>query len=194
MNRAADNNRQDRELWQRLRRLEAPTVVAVEAIEAADPVDANDLAAYLDGTADAGPVEHLEDRMLRDPQLLEQVLELRGLAGSAALSVPRRVLVRAEALVGGAAGERAGSGLAEWIGAILTGTALRWRPGVGWAAAAAVVLAAWLAGFASGHGAFNHQWLVEQRSQPLRLLDAAGSDADPLLLLAGPNGGGGGGP
>lgn len=150
MNNDANQDELARELW---RRMEA------SADGALPPVDANLLAAYLDGTASPAEVEHIEGRMAADPALLEEVIELRELAGAEADVAGWALLARAKALVPAGADETPPARTPTWRGVRGWWRSLQWT-----AAAAAVVVACW-GGYSFGQTAF----LTQRQTQAVEM-------------------------
>ena len=90
-----DRDNQGRWLWQRL------TGDGSRAGRPAAPepaLDAKLLAAWLDGSASHAELEQVERRLADDPDLLEQVLELRELIDAGVTGAPADVLRRAKSL------------------------------------------------------------------------------------------------
>ena len=115
-----DSDNQDRSLWrQYAARAQTPQ---------APPVDANTLAAYLDGSAEPEDIQLVETRMASDPGFVEEVLALRQIADLEPPLATASVLNRAKALT-------------------LRHT---WWTRMQWAAAAAAVLLACFAGYRVG--------------------------------------------
>ena len=169
MSQPRDNDERDRALWRR----HAADSPADSPADAGGPTpDPNDLAAYLDGTAEPGLVERIEARLAADPDLLEEVLELRDLAGPQDRPVPAPVLRRAKALVP-----------ARRRGGVIAGPWRRLR----WAAAAAAVVLACLAGYTSG----RHTSRTRGRSAAAATVAGSleGLIEDSALEIGEPNGG-----
>ena len=144
-------------------------------------LDANALAAYLDGTAGEKAAEQIEAGMASDPSLLEEVMELRALAGVEPVAPSEALLASAKAL---AAGGATRTGPTHSGSLVLHGF---WRR-VRWAAAAAAIVLACASGYGLGRETFNDELradaaetavLTELISEP----DLAGPQAN------GPNGG-----
>ena len=127
------NTEQDRQLWERLGAQAGPS--------ASPPLDANDLAAYLDGSADPQEIERVEARLADDPALLDELLELRRLASAGQEAAPRTLMAQAKGLLAAPAARAKRS----WWGQ------LQWA-----AAAAGVVIACW-GGYSFGANAFDSQ-------------------------------------
>jgi anti-sigma factor RsiW len=131
MNGPLDSDNQDRALWRQY---------AARARNPQTPqVDANTLAAYLDGSAEPNEVELVEARMAVDPAFVDQVMALRQMADLESTPAPTAVLSRAKGLT----------------------RRHIWRPRMRWAAAAAAVMLASLAGYNVGHGTVH----AHQRAQ-----------------------------
>ena len=116
-----DSDNLDRSLWRQF--------AAQAQTPQAPPVDANTLAAYLDGSAEPGDVQLVESRMACDPAFLEEVLALRQMADLEPTLATASVLNRAKALA----------------------HRHPWWPRMQWAAAAAAVLLACFAGYRVGN-------------------------------------------
>lgn len=93
----------------------------------APQIDPNDLAAYLDASADPEQVELVEARLADDPDFLAEVTDLRRISQLEALRVPASVLTRARSL----------------------GHRRLWPMRIRWAAAAATILLACLIGYSA---------------------------------------------
>lgn len=113
-------------------------------------LDANALAAYLDGTAGEKAAEKVEAGMASDPDLLEEVMELRALAGVEPTPPPEALLAKAKAL---AAGGATRTGPTRSGSLVLQGF---WRR-VRWAAAAAAIVLACASGYGLGRETFNDE-------------------------------------
>ena len=117
-------------------------------------LDANALAAYLAGTAGKDLAERVEAAMASDPSLLEEVIELRALAGAEPVAPPEALLARAKAL---AAGGVTRTGPTHSGSLILHGFWRRAR----WAAAAAAIVLACASGYGLGRETFNDELRAE---------------------------------
>jgi hypothetical protein len=117
-------------------------------------LDANALAAYLDGTAGKDLAERVEAAMASDPSLLEEVIELRALAGAEPVAPPEALLTRAKAL---AAGGATRTGPTHSGSLVLHGFWRRAR----WAAAAAAIVLACASGYGLGRETFNDELRAE---------------------------------
>lgn len=114
-------------------------------------VDANLLAAYLEGRADAAEREQLEARLAHDPELLEALVELRQLQDAEPATVSQTLLERIKNLLPAEASQprrisRAGS---TW-----------WRRAGNMAAAAGIFLAC-VGGYMAGGSSFRDQTLIQ---------------------------------
>ena len=127
------NTEQDRRLWERFGARTGPS--------GSPPPDANDLAAYLDGSADPQAIERVEARLADDPTLLDELIELRRLTSAEHEAAPRTLLAQAKGLLAAPAAKakRSWWGQLQWV-----------------AAAAAVVIACW-GGYSFGANAFDSQ-------------------------------------
>jgi anti-sigma factor RsiW len=147
MNEHADQDKLGRELWRRcLRSARGPAGAA--GVEELAPMDANALAAYLDGTARPEEVARVEAHLASDPQLLEEVMELRGLVPVEPAAAPAALLARAKALApvrASVATRPAAAG----------GLVRPWLRRLQWAAAAAALVVASLGGYSFGEGTFR---------------------------------------
>ncbi len=124
-----------KDLWRRFQ-AEAP------ADEGDEDPDANDLAAYLDGTAESGAAEAVERALLADPERIDAVRELRDLTSSDPVAVPPALLDALKRLGPAPDGmDRTGSS-----SGVLTFAAARWH----WAAAAAAAVVFSLLGYDMG--------------------------------------------
>jgi anti-sigma factor RsiW len=95
-----------------------------------EPVEAMDLAAYLDGTMEASARQAFEQRLIADDTALDTLIASRATLGRSE-AVPAQVTARAQALVAArepAVGPRASRTLAAWFADTFTGP---WRPAVG---------------------------------------------------------------
>jgi len=95
-----------------------------------EPVDAMDLAAYLDGTMEASARQAFEQRLVADDAALDTLIASRATLGHSE-AVTAQVTARAQALVAApepAVGPRASRSLAAWFADTFTGP---WRPAVG---------------------------------------------------------------
>ena len=128
----AETDRPDRELW---RRWTAETPQRSGGL----PIDANDLAAWLDGRADQAATERVETALSADPDLLAEVASVRD--APPAEPVPESVLSAAKAL--------AGRPRAAGRDRIIRGP---WWQRMQWAAAAAAIVLACLGGYSFGQG------------------------------------------
>lgn len=134
-------HRQDERLWRRY----------LERAGHAGPgrgLDANDLAAWLDGTAGKDVADRVEAAIASDPSLLEEVIELRALAGADPAAPSEALLARAKGL---APGEAARTAPARGRLLVLHGLWQRAR----WAAAAAAIVLACASGYGLGRETFN---------------------------------------
>lgn len=99
-----------------------------------EPVDAMDLAAYLDGTMEASARQAFELRLIADDTAVDTLIASRATLGhseAVPAQVPAQVTARAQALVAApepAVGPRASRSLAAWFADTFTGP---WRPAVG---------------------------------------------------------------
>ncbi|MEX0774905.1 MAG: hypothetical protein WD042_04220 [Phycisphaeraceae bacterium] len=163
---------EDQQLWRRV----SPT--APGSPQAYVPIDASDLAAYVDGKAGTDLAERIEQRLRHDPQLLDEVTALRQVALEPVVQAPAESIRRAVALVKAQAAPaddvmgRLGSEL---------GTALRWWLGVRWTAAATLVIVACLGGYAFGQSTMAELRQSEGRSIGSELLDLDNGSGDSLL-------------
>lgn len=177
---------QDRPLWERYlgeRYLgERYLAVVREGSSGTTRMDANTLAAYLDGTADDAQVARVEQAAVSDPELLEQILALRDVQRS----------LREEA------GQPCSS---EWAGqqalarrAVNKARATRLAPslwmrvgqfGTQWAAAALFVMAAGTAGYMAGHQTAQSDTAVNVAAVQFEEFELE----QPLLVFAVGNGG-----
>ena len=144
-------------------------------------LDANALAAYLDGTAGKDQAERVEAAMASDPSLLEEVIELRALAGAEPVAPPEALLTRAKAL---AAGGATRTGPTHSGSLVLHGFWRRAR----WAAAAAAIVLACASGYGLGRETFNDGLRAE--AAETAVLTELVSEPDLAELQA--NGGNGG--
>jgi anti-sigma factor RsiW len=95
-----------------------------------EPVDAMDLAAYLDGTMEASARQAFEQRLIADDTALDTLIASRATLDHSE-AVPAQVTARAQTLVAApepAVGPRASRSLAAWFADTFTGP---WRPAVG---------------------------------------------------------------
>ncbi|MCK4850368.1 MAG: hypothetical protein KAT11_03400 [Phycisphaerae bacterium] len=141
-------------------------------------LDHNLLAAYIEGKAEASQVEQIEALMASNPDLLEELIELRRLQDAGPALVSQAFLDRAKALVPASP--------------IIPHRTAFWQP-LQWAAAAAAVVFACLGGYNVGHSTFQSRYYTQASitSQTTPGLDAL--MADPILaLILPPNGSNGG--
>ncbi len=133
----------DRELWLRAAPARAETQQPGEPVDA--PMDALDLAAYLDGTLDAQAVDALEARLAAEPDLLDAVLSARLALAETPEAAPPRVVARAQASVAGPGRVAAprGGWFSTWL-----------RP-LGWATVAVLALVVSGAGFEIGREGYD---------------------------------------
>jgi len=135
----------DRRLWQRFRQ-------ATRSADTPKPgdLDPNDLAAYLDGTANPALVESIEQRLASDGPLLETVIELRQVRDAVSRdsdsAVPQTVTAAAKGLVGQTVVSRRDEAPA-------TLYRMNWSR-LQWAAAAVFVLTAGWGGYNTGLNAY----------------------------------------
>ncbi len=115
----------------------------------AETIDDNDLAAYLDGTADEATADRIEVRMVSDEAFLVEVMQLRRMRQAPAAAIPESLLRRLKALAGRSA-PAVISGPAQWW----TDASAWWRR-MSYAAAAAGVILACFAGYSLGQDAFE---------------------------------------
>lgn len=120
------NDDQAAELWQRLK--------GAAGRSEGEPVDANLLAAYVDGRLDDAGTEQVEAALMADPDLLDAVVDLDGADHVGAAAPPGFVLAVQAALPPGQ------------VARSDTAFASLWK----WAAAAAVLVAVSFAGFHLG--------------------------------------------
>ena len=144
-------------------------------------IDANALAAYLDGTAGEDLAERVEAAMASDPSLLEEVIELRALAGAEPVAPPEALLARAKALAAGGATRTAPT---HGSSVVLHGFWRRAR----WAAAAAAIVLACASGYGLGRETFNDE-LRAEAAETAVLTELV---SEPDLEEPQPNGGTGG--
>jgi anti-sigma factor RsiW len=111
-------------------------------------LDANALAAYLDGKAGKDLAKRVEAAMASDPSLLEEVIELRALAGAKLVAPSEALLARAKALAQGGVTR---TGPTHSGPLVLHGFWRRAR----WAAAAAAIVLACASGYGLGRETFN---------------------------------------
>lgn len=142
---------QDRRLWRRY-------AARAGQPPGQPPLEANVLAAYLDGTAGPETVERLEARMAADPAVLAEVMELRGLASVEGGPVPPAVLAKAKALVRAEAVESR-------PGPALVIRPRAWWQRLQWAAAAAVIVVSCLGGYSFGRDTFRAQVRAEAAAE-----------------------------
>ena len=115
-----DSDKLDRRLWRQF---------SSQAQEPQTPqIDPNDLAAYLDGSADPQQVELIESRLAADADFLAEVKDLRRISQLDAPCIPASVLARARSLA----------------------HPRLWPTRIRWAATAAAVLLACVAGYKTG--------------------------------------------
>ena len=135
-----DSDIQDRRLWQQS--------FAEENLKLSDlpGLDPNLLAAYLQGSAKPEEIELLEASLASNPLLLEEFMALRQISAMDSTPAPASLLRRAKAL----------------------NHRYSWRPRFQWAAAAAAVLLACMAGYSVGgatlRGQNQAQSLVSSRA------------------------------
>ena len=157
MDKDSKQNEQDRELW---RRYSARSADEPELSE----IDANVLAGYLDGAAGAQQIEQIESRMAWEPAFLQEIQELRELAGLDEKQSPAKLMGQVKAMLASRAKLRVGSAVG--------GRAERfsWRRHVEWPAAAAAVLLASLGGYNLGNstsrGQLPAEYSVEAQVSP----------------------------
>ena len=111
-------------------------------------LDANALAAYLDGTARGKAAEQVEAGMASDPDLLEEVMELRALAGVEPTPPPEALLAKAKALAPAGPARLRPTRSSSFV---LQGF---WRR-VRWTAAAAAIVLACASGYSLGRETFR---------------------------------------
>ena len=144
-------------------------------------LDANALAAYLDGTAGEKLAERVEAAMASDPSLLEEVIELRAMTEAQAAAPSEALLARAKAL---AAGGDARTAPTHDGPLVLHGF---WRGARRAAAAAAIVLAC-----ASGYGLGRETFNDEVRAEAAETAILTELVSEPDLAEPRANGGNGG--
>lgn len=139
----------DRRLWQRFRQASGGCGEGHEPAQQ-DPPDPNDLAAYLDGTADPALIDAIERQMAVDPQLLEAVIELRAIRDATGQghdsAVPANVISTAKGLV-----QQTPASSRDETPTVLY--RIGWR--LQWAAAAVFVLTAGWGGYSTGLNAYT---------------------------------------
>ena len=147
----------DRRLWDQFRQATSgPDTAKPDELAPPDP---NDLAAYLDGTADAALVDAIERQMAMDAQLLEAVIELRAIRDAAKQghdhhsAVPETVLSAAKGLVN----QTSASSHDE---APATLYRIGWSR-LQWAAAAVFILTAGWGGYRTGLNAYTTDALAD---------------------------------
>ncbi len=140
-------------------------------------LDANLLAAYIDGKADPSQVEQIESLMASNPALLEELIELRRLQDAGPALVSQAFLDRAKTLA-----------VPQQPAPVVVARAGLWHR-FQWAAAAAVVALACLGGYTAGHST-----LQSQRRAQDSVTSQANFELDELTLafILLPNGSNGG--
>ena len=144
-------------------------------------LEPNLLAAYIDGKADPSQVEQIESLMASNPVLLEELIELRQLQDAGPALVSQAFLDRAKAL---AAPQQTAPVAVRQAGA---------SHRVQWAAAAAAVVLACLAGYTIGQTTFQGQHSAQAAISSQAFLELDGLTSGPALaLILQPNGSNGG--
>jgi hypothetical protein len=136
------------------------------------PVSALELAAWLDGKADAALAARVEQALAADDTLLETALAARA-ASESEEAAPERLLVRARAMVAPAVVASKRGGLMGQLGA--------WRRGLEWAAVGACFLIVATGGFWMGGSLSDN---VAEAAQPATY-SLLGIDEEPADLFEG---------
>ena len=138
MGEAMDHDNQQSRLWRQYLAQAPPASPDLPAL------DLNLLAAYLEGSANPKQLEQIESCLASDPALLEELIELRQLGQLKPAEVCPSLLERAKAL----------SPATKLI-------RHSWASPTRWAAAAAAVMLAGLAGYSVGRDTFQGQQYAE---------------------------------
>ena len=136
-------------------------------------LDPNLLAVYLDGKANTTQVKKIEALMASDPALLDQIIELRSLQDSGPAMVSQAFLDRAKALTA-----------PQQTTPVVVRRTWTW-PRSQWAAAAAAVVLACLAGYSVGQTTFQGRGSAEDSLSSQASLELDGLT---LALVLQPNG------
>lgn len=103
------------------------------------------LAAYAEGRLDAAALEAVEDWLAVNPQAVQDIVAARQAGAALAMAVPAAVVERASALVAGGSGT---------VLPFRRRASADWRATAAWAAMAASIVVASLAGFEMGNSTY----------------------------------------
>ena len=163
----------DRRLWQRFRQ-----ATSSPGTQAPSNLDPNDLAAYIDGTADPALVESIEQQLASDSQLLETIIELRQICDAVdrdnESAVPETVTSTAKGLVG-----QTPASSRDQTPTILY--RISWSR-LQWAAAAVFVLTAGWGGYRTGVNAYTTDTWIDTDT-PALVFDLDEDLNDPSITL-----------
>jgi len=165
-----DADSQDRRLWDRAK----PLLPAGQA----PPVEPIELASWLDGRCDEPTARRVEAALAANPDLLEQVLDIRA-ASPSLEALPEGLTARAKGLVA-----------AQAAASVRAAHRRRWWP-IEWAATAAAVIVVSFAGYSFGKGTYHARTDTEVQASAAMSIDSDSilGDEDSPSLPAGQAGG-----
>ena len=137
-------------------------------------LDPNLLAAYIDGQVDTSQVEQIESLMASNPDLLEELIELRQLQDAGPALASQTFLDRAKALVPASP--------------IIPSRTAFWQR-LQWAATAAVIMLACLGGYTVGRSTFQGRHYAQASLTSQLSLDLDELLSDPVLAMLIPSNG-----